>query len=176
MYDELLEVDDESFQRPNMSEEKKTEAVKETATEKASKKKEAPKKAQVQYTRTAKGKKRVVKSVPKGKVYITASLNNTIITATDLNGNAVAWASAGGSGFRGPKKATPYAASKVVDKIAEKLEALGMKEMSIVVNGVGNGRDSSIRSLNSKGFTITGIKEITPVPHNGCRPRRPRRV
>lgn len=169
-----------------MTEEKKNESTQETvdsaqsaekkAPEAPKKEKEVKKSAQKKYTRTAKGKKRAVQSVPKGRAYISASLNNTIITITDPNGNTVAWASAGGAGFRGPKKATPYAASKVVDKIADKLEELGTKELQLFIRGIGSGRDSAIRSLNSKGINITGIKELTPVPHNGCRPRRARRV
>lgn len=166
-----------------MTEEKKTtEEVKDVAeetqaTEAPAEKKEAPKKvAQKKYIRSAKGKKRTMKAVPRGRAYIQASLNNTIITITDPNGNTIAWASAGGAGFRGPKKATPYAASKVVDKVAESLETFGVKELFVYVRGVGSGRDSAIRSLNAKGINIIGIKELTPVPHNGCRPRRPRRV
>jgi len=151
-----------------------TEPVVESVAEKE--KASAKKANQKKYVRTAKGKKRTAQSVTRGRIYIKASLNNTIITVTDQNGNTVAWASAGAAGFRGPKKATPYAASKVVDTIAEKLDALGMKEAFIFVKGIGNGRDSAIRSLNSKGINITGIKELTPVPHNGCRPRRARRV
>lgn len=133
-------------------------------------------KQQQKYIRTAKGKKRTMKNVTKGCIYIKASVNNTIITVTDTNGNAIAWASAGNVGFRGPKKATPYAASMVVNKVAELAEPYGIKEVMVYVSGIGNGRDSAIRSLNAKGLTITGIKELTPVPHNGCRPRRARRV
>lgn len=173
-----------------MTDELKKEEAKEVVEEKAAstevaaeeskapKAKEEKKSAsnQKKYTRTAKGKKRAIQSVPRGRAYIKASLNNTIITITDQNGNTVAWASAGGAGFRGPKKATPYAASKVVDMIGEKLEALGTKELQVFVTGIGSGKDSAIRSLNSKGVNISGIKELTPVPHNGCRPRRARRV
>lgn len=165
-----------------MTEEMKNESTQEVVekndgtAEAPKKEKDAKKSAQKKYTRTAKGKKRVVQSVPKGRAYIQASLNNTIITVTDQNGNTIAWASAGGAGFKGPKKATPYAASKVVDIVSEKLEELGTKELHLFVKGIGSGRDSAIRSLNSKGINITGIKEMTPVPHNGCRPRRARRV
>lgn len=161
-----------------MAEETKTNetAATEAAEEQKDEKKEVKKSAQKKYVRTAKGKKRSVQSVPRGRAYIQASLNNTIITITDQNGNAIAWASAGGAGFRGPKKATPYAASMVVNKISDKMEEFGVKELFVYVNGIGSGRDSAIRSLNSKGFNIVGIKELTPVPHNGCRPRRARRV
>lgn len=138
--------------------------------------KKVVKKPASKFVRTAKGKKRTIKSVPRGRAYIKASLNNTIISVTDPNGNAIAWASAGGSGFRGPKKATPYAASVVVNMIAEKLNALGVKELYVYVKGIGSGRDSAIRTLNGKGFNIIGIQETTPLPHNGCRPRRARRV
>ena len=128
------------------------------------------------YFRTAKGKRRAAKQVPKGIAYIQASLNNTIVTITDLNGNVLCWSSSGNCGFRGPKKATPFAAGKVVEKIAEKASQYGIKELVVFAKGIGNGRDAAVRSLNSQGFNITSIKETTPVPHNGCRARRPRRV
>lgn len=131
---------------------------------------------QAKYSRTAKGRKRILKSYPRGRAYIHASLNNTIVTITDPNGNVLTWASAGGSGFRGPKKATPFAASQVIDKIAEKASVYGVKDLHVIVTGIGNGRDSAIRSLNAKGFNILSIKEVTPMAHNGCRPRRPRRM
>ncbi|MCG2687249.1 30S ribosomal protein S11 [Candidatus Parcubacteria bacterium] len=105
-----------------------------------------------------------------------STLNNTIVSITDQNGNVLAWASAGNCGFRGPKKSTPYAAGKVVEKVLEKIDNLGMKELSVHVIGIGNGRDSALRSLNAKGLNIISIKETTPVPHNGCRPRRARRI
>lgn len=131
---------------------------------------------QAKYIRTAKGKKRVMQTVPRGRAYIFASLNNTIVTVTDQNGNTLAWASAGHCGFRGPKKATPFAASQIIDRLATKLEPFGIKELAVFISGIGSGRDSAIRSLNAKGFNVTSIKETTPVPHNGCRARRPRRV
>ncbi len=137
----------------------------------------APKKTnQQKYVRTAKGKRRIAKKLSRGKAYVHASVNNTIISVTDQNGNVVAWSSAGNCGFRGPKKATPYAASMIVNKIAEQLAPLGMKELQVIVKGIGNGRDASVRSLNAKGFNIVSVKEVTPIPHNGCRARRPRRV
>ncbi len=131
---------------------------------------------QSKYIRTAKGKKRAARQVPRGRAYIHASINNTIISITDQNGNAIAWASAGNCGFKGPKKSTPYAASQVVEKLTAKVEPYGIKELAVYVCGIGNGRDSAIRSLNTKGFNIVSIKDITPVPHNGCRPRRARRI
>lgn len=126
--------------------------------------------------RSAKGKKRQARTVPIAKAYIQASINNTIVTITDLNGNTLAWASSGNCGFRGPKKATPYAASIVVEKVVELLEPFGVKELHIISSGIGGGRDSAVRTFNSKGLTVLSIKEVTPVPHNGCRPRKPRRV
>ncbi|MDE2001721.1 MAG: 30S ribosomal protein S11 [Patescibacteria group bacterium] len=112
------------------------------------------------------------KHVVKGAVYIKASFNNTIITVTDAAGNAIAWASAGSLGFSGPKKATPFAASKVVAAIAEKLKKTGLANVDVFVSGVGSGRDSAIRSLANQGFAIATIRDMTPIPHNG--PRRPK--
>jgi small subunit ribosomal protein S11 len=117
-----------------------------------------------------------VKKVDLAKVYINATYNNTIITVTDKNGNVLAWSSAGSTGFSGPKKATPFAASKVVSVIAEKIKPFEIKNLEIYVKGVGSGRDSAIRSLASAGFDIILLKDVTPIPHNGPRPPKPRRV
>lgn len=125
---------------------------------------------------TAKGKKRAMKQMPAGRAFIHASVNNTIVTITDPHGNTLVWASAGNSGFRGPKKATPYAASVVVKKVAEKAAIYGIKDVNVTVSGIGNGRDGALRALNANGFNILSINDTTPVPHNGCRPRRARRV
>lgn len=125
---------------------------------------------------TAKGKKRAVKQIPTGNAYIHASVNNTIVTIADPHGNTLVWASAGNSGFRGPKKATPYAASVVVKKVAEKALMYGVKDLNVTVSGIGNGRDGALRALNANGFNVLSINDTTPVPHNGCRPRRSRRV
>ncbi len=111
-----------------------------------------------------------------GRVYVNASYNNMILTATDKNGDALAWASAGSLGFSGPKKATPFAASKVVSVIAEKLKKIGLVNIDVIVKGVGTGRDSAIRSLAGQGFNILSIKDVTPIPHNGPRPPKVRRV
>ncbi len=131
---------------------------------------------QKKFVRTAKGKKRSFTTIPRGRVYIQASVNNTIVTVTDPNGNVVTWSSAGNAGFKGPKKATPFAASVVVGKVADQLEVFGMKDVYVFVKGVGSAKDSAIRTLNSKGLNVLGIKELTAVPHNGCRPRKARRV
>lgn len=116
------------------------------------------------------------KQLIKGAVYIKATFNNTIVTVTDAVGNTITWASAGSIGFAGPKKATPFAASKVISAIAEKLKKTGLSSVDIFVSGVGSGRDSAIRSLANQGFNITSIRDITPIPHNGPRPPKVRRV
>lgn len=120
---------------------------------------------------SAKGKK-----VPKGNVYIQATYNNTLITICDLNGNVLAWASSGNLGFKGPRKATPFAASKVAETVVEKVKKLGMEDVSVFVRGIGSGRESAIRSIASRGLNIVFIKDMTPIPHNGCRPKKVRRV
>lgn len=140
-------------------------AVEVTAAEAANAKKTA-----------AKGKKKAARQVPQGRAYVHASFNNTIVTLTDANGNVVAWSSAGNCGFKGPKKATPYAASVIVKKISEKVEPFGLKDLHVFVTGIGNGRDAAVRALNTSGFNVLSIKDTTPVPHNGCRPRRARRM
>jgi small subunit ribosomal protein S11 len=123
-----------------------------------------------------KGKKKD-RRVPTGKVFIKSTYNNTIVTLTDLGGNVISWASAGIAGFKGPKKATPYAA-QIITRIActKAKEDCGLKEVSVFVRGVGIGRDAAVRALNANGLLITSIKDITPIPHNGCRPKKPRRV
>lgn len=127
-------------------------------------------------TQTKSKKKKVVKSVAQGNAYVQATYNNTIITLTDLNGNTLAWSSAGNCGFKGPKKATPYAAGMIVKAAADRVKEIGLKEINVFVKGVGAGRDSAVRALNANGFQVLSIKDLTPLPHNGCRPRKPRRV
>ena len=126
--------------------------------------------------KTTKKKKVQVRNLGTGRAYIQATFNNTIVTLTDQNGNVLGWASAGMVGFKGPKKATPYAASKVVEKAVELVQAFGLKEVSVFVKGIGGGRESAIRGLNNHGLIVTGIKDTTPIPHNGCRPPKRRRV
>ncbi|KKW46186.1 MAG: 30S ribosomal protein S11 [Parcubacteria group bacterium GW2011_GWB1_56_8] len=111
-----------------------------------------------------------------GRVYINASYNNTVITVTDEQGNVITWASAGSIGFSGPKKATPFAASKIIAIISEKLKAVGMSNLHVFLKGIGGGRDSAVRSLANQGFNIVALKDVTPIPHNGPRPRKLRRV
>jgi small subunit ribosomal protein S11 len=116
------------------------------------------------------------KRVQEGRVYVNASYNNTVITVTDATGNVLTWASAGSLGFAGPKKATPFASSKVIAAIAEKLQGNGPQDIKVIVKGIGSGRDSAIRSLINHGFNILSIKDDTPIPHNGPRPAKIRRV
>lgn len=120
--------------------------------------------------------KEVSKKVDTGCVYINASFNNTLITVTDEKGNVLAWASAGQLGFSGPKKATPFAASKVAATLAEKLKKSGPVNIHVYVNGVGGGRDSAVRSLANQGFNVLSVRDVTPIPHNGPRPPKVRRV
>ncbi len=124
----------------------------------------------------AKTKKKTKKTVYEGNVYVQATFNNTIVTVTDLNGNAVSWASAGGLGFRGAKKSTPYAAQVTAETAAKKAIDFGLKEVHVFVKGPGVGRESAIRSLGNLGLLVRSIKDVTPIPHNGCRPKKTRRV
>lgn len=125
----------------------------------------------------AKGKKKVKQAAsPRGQAHIQATYNNTIVTITDQNGNALAWSSAGKMGFRGPKKATAYAAGVIVRDAAGRAVEMGVKEVDVFVKGIGSGRESAIRSLNANGINVMSIKDVTPIPHNGCRPKKPRRV
>jgi len=114
--------------------------------------------------------------VEKGRIFIQSSYNNTIISVADAKGNIITWTSAGSLGFKGPKKATPFAASKAVEAVMEKIRRVGMKEVIIFVRGIGSGREAAIRALATHGLDITAIKDITPIPHNGCRPPKIRRV
>ncbi len=121
-------------------------------------------------------RKRVKKQVADGMAHIHASFNNTIVTITDRQGNALSWATAGGSGFRGSRKSTPFAAQVAAERAAEAAKEFGLKNVDVYVNGPGPGRESSIRALNAAGFRVTSITDVTPIPHNGCRPSKRRRV
>jgi small subunit ribosomal protein S11 len=116
------------------------------------------------------------KKVQAGKVYVNASYNNTVVTVTDTVGNVIVWASSGSLGFGGPRKATPFASSKIIAALAEKLQGNGPVDIEIIVKGIGSGRDSAIRSLINHGFNILSIKDATPIPHNGPRAKKVRRV
>jgi small subunit ribosomal protein S11 len=116
------------------------------------------------------------KAVDTGRIYIRVSYNNTMITVTDNRGNVVTWASAGSLGFSGPKKATPFASQKIIAAIAEKISKTGPFNVEVFVSGVGGGRDTALRSLVNHGFNILSIKDITPIPHNGPKPKKVRRI
>ncbi|MCK6479884.1 MAG: 30S ribosomal protein S11 [Planctomycetaceae bacterium] len=116
------------------------------------------------------------RNVPRGVVHVLASFNNTIVTITDANGETLAWDSAGSVGFKGSRKSTPFAAQKAAERAAEKAMKMGMREVEVKVNGPGSGRESAVRALSASGLKIRAIEDVTPIPHNGCRPRKRRRV
>jgi small subunit ribosomal protein S11 len=121
-------------------------------------------------------KKKVKKVVTDGVAHVHASFNNTIITISDRQGNVLCWATAGGSGFRGSRKSTPFAAQVAAERCGEKAKEFGMKTIDVNVKGPGPGRESAVRALNALGFKVTSIADVTPIPHNGCRPPKKRRV
>lgn len=121
-------------------------------------------------------KKKVKKTVSDGIAHVHASFNNTIITISDRQGNVLCWATAGGSGFRGSRKSTPFAAQVAAERCGEKAKEFGMKTLDVNVKGPGPGRESAVRALNALGFKVTSIADVTPIPHNGCRPPKKRRV
>ena len=124
----------------------------------------------------AKGKKKNAKAPVFGVVHIYCSFNNTIVTVSDDKGNTIAWSTAGSHGFKGTKKSTPFAAQITSNKAAEKAVALGMREVAVKVCGPGQGRETAVRAVQQAGLTVSSIKDITPIPHNGCRPPKARRV
>ncbi len=121
-------------------------------------------------------RKRERKNIISGVAYVKATFNNTIITITDAQGNTVAWSSAGSQGFKGSRKSTPYAAQLAAESVGKKAQEHGMQTLEVMVRGPGSGRESALRALSAVGFSITSIKDVTPVPHNGCRPPKRRRV
>lgn len=120
--------------------------------------------------------KKIKRQVFKGRAIVKCSYNNTMVSVADASGNILGWATSGLLGFKGAKKATPYAATQVVANISEKVRKYGVKELEVLVKGVGSGREASVRALANNGFDLISIKDITPIPHNGCRPKKPRRV
>ncbi len=121
-------------------------------------------------------KKKDKKVVTEGNIFIQATFNNTIVTVTDMRGNAVSWASAGGLGFKGTKKSTPFAAQSTAETAANKAMDFGLRDVHVYLKGPGSGRESAIRSLGALGLRVKSIHDVTPIPHNGCRPRKSRRV
>ena len=125
---------------------------------------------------SARPRKRVKKNVVDGVAHVHASFNNTIVTITDMQGNTLAWVSAGASGFKGSRKSTPFAAQVAAERAGEKVKEYGLKNLEVQVKGPGPGRDSAVRALHNAGFKISNISDVTPIPHNGCRPPKKRRV
>jgi len=125
---------------------------------------------------TSRTRKKVKRDVSDGIAHVHASFNNTIVTITDRQGNALCWATSGGSGFRGSRKSTPFAAQVAAERAGAMAQEYGMKNLEVCVKGPGPGRESAVRALNAKGFKITNISDVTPIPHNGCRPPKKRRV
>ncbi|MFA5369838.1 MAG: 30S ribosomal protein S11 [Candidatus Omnitrophota bacterium] len=123
-----------------------------------------------------KAKKKIKRNVPHGLAYILATFNNTIVTITDLQGNTLCWATSGGSGFKGSKKSTPFAAQIAADKAAKRARDFGMQKIDVFVKGPGAGRESTIRAIQAAGLQVNSITDTTPIPHNGCRPPKRRRV
>jgi len=136
----------------------------------------AEKAAATKSTKTSKGKKRGRKLVAEGRVYIHSTFNNTMVTMTDKQGNVISWASSGTAKFKGSRKGTPYAAHLAAQDAAQKAMSNGMRQVEVLVKGPGSGREAAIRSLQAAGLTITTIRDITPIPHNGCRAPKRRRV
>ena len=127
-------------------------------------------------SKSSKSKKKVKKNIPFGVAHINSTFNNTIITITDTTGNTVSWSSSGNKGFKGSRKSTPFAAQLAAEEAGKKAIDHGMNNIEIIIKGPGNGRESAIRALGSTGLNITVIKDVTPIPHNGCRPSKKRRV
>ena len=121
-------------------------------------------------------KKKVKKNIPIGVAHVNATFNNTLVTITDAQGNAISWSSAGSQGFKGSRKSTPYAAQLAAADAGQKAQEHGLKTLEVFVRGPGSGRESALRALQSVGLTVTSIKDVTPIPHNGCRPPKRRRV
>ncbi len=124
----------------------------------------------------ARVRRREKKNITSGVAHVNASFNNTVITITDVQGNTIAWSSSGSQGFKGSRKSTPFAAQIAAEDCAKKAQEHGMRQLEVEVSGPGSGRESALRALQAAGFTISSIRDVTPIPHNGCRPRKKRRV
>ena len=149
------------------------EDTKKTKTTEASKKEAAKTSKKKPVSRPA--KKKHVRKINKGQAHIQATYNNTIVAISDLNGNTLGWSSAGVVGFKGAKKSTPYAAGVIVGDVIEKVREYGIKELDVYLKGIGSGREAAVRALQANGLEVNSIKDLTPVPHNGPRPRKARR-
>ena len=133
-------------------------------------------KEKTQAAASARTKKKDRKNIPEGMAFIVATFNNTIVTMADKAGNAISWSSSGSKGFKGSRKSTPFAAQMAADDAAKKAMEHGLQTVQVEVNGPGSGRESALRALQAAGLTITSIRDVTPIPHNGCRPPKRRRV
>lgn len=153
-----------------------TEEVKKTSAESGETTKETVAPAVAAEEVAVKKAKKSKRQILKGRASIQCTYNNTIVTIADLSGAVLGWSSSGHLSFKGAKKSTPYAATQVVADVTEKVKKYGVQELEVFVKGVGSGREASIRALANNGFNLVTIKDITPIPHNGCRPRRPRRI
>jgi len=185
----MTEKNKEKKEEKSVQADSKPEAVEivqqseKTAEKTAEKPQEAHKKPVVKPARIAvqssaggKKKKKIRRQVLKGQAHVQCTYNNTIVAFSDLSGKILAWSSAGSRGFKGAKKATPYAATQIVNAAAEKAAKYGLRELEVYVKGVGSGREAAIRALANNNFELITIKDVTPIPHNGCRPKKPRRV
>jgi small subunit ribosomal protein S11 len=132
--------------------------------------------AEKEKKKKSRARRRERKSVPRGRAYVQSTFNNTLITMTDPNGNVVSWSSAGSAGFKGSRKSTPYAAQMAAETAARRAMEHGMRQVDVFVRGPGSGREAAIRSLQAAGISILSIRDVTPIPHNGCRPPKRRRV
>lgn len=130
----------------------------------------------VEKKRTSRGGRKEKKVIPRGRAYIQSTFNNTIITITDAQGNVLAWGSSGTAGFKGSRKGTAYAAQRAAETAAKKSMEYGLRQIDVYVKGPGSGREAAIRSLQAVGLSITSIRDVTPIPHNGCRPPKRRRI
>lgn len=130
----------------------------------------------VERKRQTRGRRRERKHVPRGRAYIQSTFNNTMVTITDPNGNVISWSSAGAARFKGSRKGTPYAAQMAAEQAARRSMEHGMRQVEVFIRGPGSGREAALRSLQASGLTITSITDVTPIPHNGCRPPKRRRV
>ena len=138
--------------------------------------KTAPSSQQLQQTASARARKKVKKNVAEGIAHVHASFNNTIVTITDRQGNTLSWATSGNAGFKGSRKSTPFAAQIAAEKAGKQAQECGVKNLEVRIKGPGPGRESAMRALNAVGFKITSIADVTPVPHNGCRAPKRRRI
>ncbi len=174
MTKENIEKEDLKAQEPDAKSEAVDVEKKEGKSESATEEKAEP--TVEEAVAAKKKKKKIRRQILKGQAHIQCTYNNTLVTFSDMSGKVLSWSSAGSLGFKGAKKATPYAATQIVNSASEKVSKYGLREIDVFVKGVGSGREASIRALVNNDFDIQIIKDITPVPHNGCRPKKPRRV